>query len=395
MSQDNYTEVTNESWFSRIGGAFKGIIFGFVLFIAAFPLLFWNEGRAVKTYKTLKEGSGTVISVPADKVSPANEGKLVHLSGKAITEATLTDPIFSVSANALKLRREVEMYQWQESSKSETKKKLGGGTETVTEYSYSKVWSGNTVSSSSFKKSGHENPHSMPYHSEELVADNVTLGAFTLPSSLVSKISGSHALPISSELSLPQELEGKVKRHDGGFYLGADPSSPQVGDVRITFETVPPTDVSLAAQQVGSSFAPYQASTGDTIELLQAGTHTAAAMFDKAQSDNKLLTWILRAVGFFLMFAGLGMIFKVLSVLADVLPFLGNVIGAGTGIISFLIAAVLSLITIALAWVVYRPIFGIILLAVAVGLIVLVKGKLGTAKKQTTAAMPPPPPPRS
>ncbi|MCW5200176.1 TMEM43 family protein, partial [Desulfobulbus sp. F1] len=315
--------------------------------------------------------------------------------GKAVTEATLTDPIFAVSANALKLRREVEMYQWQESSKSETKKKLGGSTETVTEYSYSKIWSSHAISSASFKKSGHENPHSMPYHSEELVADNVTLGAFTLPSSLVSKISGSQALPISSELSLPQELEGKAKRHDGGFYLGADPSSPQVGDVRITFETVPPTDVSLAAQQVGSSFAPYQASTGGTIELLQAGTHTAAAMFDKAQSDNKLLTWILRAVGFFLMFAGLGMIFKVLSVLADVLPFLGNVIGAGTGIISFLIAAVLSLITIALAWVVYRPIFGIILLAVAVGLIILVKGKLGTAKKQATAAMPPPPPPRS
>ncbi|WP_339136467.1 MAG: hypothetical protein WGN25_01115 [Candidatus Electrothrix sp. GW3-4] len=58
MSDDSYTEVTNQSWFSRIGGAIKGIIFGFILFIIAFPLLFWNEGRAVKTYKTLKEGGG-------------------------------------------------------------------------------------------------------------------------------------------------------------------------------------------------------------------------------------------------------------------------------------------------------------------------------------------------
>lgn len=124
MSDDSYTEVTNQSWFSRIGGAIKGIIFGFILFIIAFPLLFWNEGRAVKTYKSLKEGSGAVISVLADQVDPNNEGKLVHLSGRASTEETLTDPVFGVSENALRLRRKVEMYQWQEHSESETKKNL-------------------------------------------------------------------------------------------------------------------------------------------------------------------------------------------------------------------------------------------------------------------------------
>ncbi|MCI5157840.1 MAG: hypothetical protein D3906_05255, partial [Candidatus Electrothrix sp. AUS1_2] len=83
MSDDSYTEVTSESWFGRIGGAIKGIIFGFILFLIAFPLLFWNEGRAVKTYKSLKEVSGAVISVLADQVDPNNEGKLVHLSGRA------------------------------------------------------------------------------------------------------------------------------------------------------------------------------------------------------------------------------------------------------------------------------------------------------------------------
>jgi hypothetical protein len=396
MSEDSCTEVTSESWFSRLGGAFKGIIFGFVLFIAAFPLLFWNEGRAVKTYKTLKEGSGAVVSVGADRVDPGNEGKLVHLSGKAVTEATLTDPVFGVTANALKLRREVEMYQWHESSKEETKKKLGGGTETVTTYSYSKVWSKNAISSSGFKKSaGHENPGSLPYESEEQIADKVTLGAFTLSPSLVGMISGTQPLSVGSDIPLPEELAGKAQRHEGGLYLGAAPASPKLGDVRITFSTVPPTDVSLVAQQVGSSFAPYRASTGENIELLQAGTVAAEAMFQKAQSDNANLTWLLRAVGFVLMFAGLGMIFKLLSVLADVLPFLGSIVGAGTGMISFLIAAVLSLITVAVAWIVFRPLLGIILLTAAVGLIVLVKGKLGTAKQQTAAAMPPPLPPRS
>lgn len=393
MSEDSYTEVTEQSWFSRIGGAFKGIIFGLLLFVAAFVLLFWNEGRAVKTYKTLKEGSGAVVSVPADRIDPANQGKLVHVTGKAVTEATLADSIFGVSANALKLRREVEMYQWQEHSKSEEKKKLGGGTETVTTYSYSKEWSGHAINSSSFKKSGHENPGSMPYQHTEQLAQPVTLGAFTLPASLVGKIGGAQQLPVNNNMPLPKELEGRAQRQDGGFYIGDNPASPQIGDVRIRFEIVPQQDISVVAEQSGSTFTPYQTKAGGTVELLQEGIKTAAAMFEKAQHDNAILTWILRAVGFFLMFFGLSMMLKVFSVLADVLPFIGNLVGAGTGIISFLIAAVLSLLTIAVAWIVFRPLLGIGLIAAAAVLAFLIKGKMGKAAPQ--AAMPPPPPPGS
>ena len=69
MSQDSFTEVTNESWFGRIGGAIKGVLVGLVLVAVAFGLLFWNEGRSVKRYKTLQEGSGAVVSVKSDKVA--------------------------------------------------------------------------------------------------------------------------------------------------------------------------------------------------------------------------------------------------------------------------------------------------------------------------------------
>jgi hypothetical protein len=403
MSDDSYTEVTNQSWFSRIGGAIKGIIFGFILFIIAFPLLFWNEGRAVKTYKSLKEGSGAVISVLADQVDPNNEGKLVHLSGRASTEETLTDPVFGVSENALRLRRKVEMYQWQEHSESETKKKLGGGTETVTTYSYSKVWTDKAISSSGFKKSAeHENPGSMPYTSEEQTAKHVTLGAFQLSSSQVRRINRFEPLAVNSDTALPKNLAKSIMRQANGFYLGADPASPQVGDVRIQFESVAPTEVSIVAQQEGSRLRPYHARAGGDIELLQIGEHSAEAMFQKAQTDNKILTWILRTAGFLLMMIGLSMIFKVFSVLADVLPFLGNIVEAGTGFIAFLLAAVLSLITIAIAWIVFRPLLGIILLAVAVGLTVLISTKVRASKAKKTSTfgatggartVPPPPPP--
>ncbi|MBN1269133.1 MAG: TMEM43 family protein [Kiritimatiellae bacterium] len=385
MSNDRITEVTRESWFSRIGGAVKGIVVGFILFAVAFPLLFWNEGRAVKRYKTLKEGSGAVVSVTADTVDPANAGKLVHMAGRADTEATLKDPVFGVSANALRLNRNVEMYQWKESSESKTKKKLGGGTETTRTYTYSKTWSDRLIDSADFKEpTGHQNPGSKPYESTELVAEQVRLGAFMLSPSLVRQISNFEPLPAAGDTELPEALKGKASLHGGGLYLGADPASPQVGDTRISFEVARPTEVSLIAEQAGATFAPYKTKAGGSLEMLETGVHTAEAMFQQAQESNRILTWMLRLAGFVLMLIGLNMMLKLLSVLADVLPILGNIVGAGTGLISFLLAAILSLITIAIAWIVFRPLLGIILIAVAIGLIVAIKSKLkpaGTASQ--------------
>ena len=44
---DEVTEVSYQSWFSRIGGALSGMFVGLFLFVVAFPILFMNEGRAL------------------------------------------------------------------------------------------------------------------------------------------------------------------------------------------------------------------------------------------------------------------------------------------------------------------------------------------------------------
>ena len=117
-----FTEVSEEGWFSRIGSSIKGILFGIIIFIVGFPLLFWNEGRAVRRAQTLAEGRGAVVSVASDKVDSANEGKLVHLTGMAQTDETLTDPEFKISAEkAIRLKRQVQMFQWVEHEETKTK----------------------------------------------------------------------------------------------------------------------------------------------------------------------------------------------------------------------------------------------------------------------------------
>jgi len=381
---DSFTETTSQGWFSRIIGSIKSVLFGLVLFLVSFPLLFWNEGRAVRTAKSLEEGAGVVVSVPADAVDAGKEGKLVHLSGQATTTETLADGEFGVQANAIKLIREVEMYQWDEDKKSETKKKLGGGEETVTTYSYSKEWSDQLIDSSNFKEtSGHENPSQFPIEARQKTASKVTLGAFTLSEPIVSDLDQSETLAVDSA-TLPAAMKDQVKANASGYYRGADPASPAVGDVRITFKVVKPAVISLVARQVRDTFEAYQAQAGDTILLVKYGTLSAQAMFEAAQRENAILTWILRGLGWFLMFLGLTMVFRPIAVFGDVIPLFGTLLGAGIGVFAGLTSIVLSLVTIAVAWIFYRPLLAIALLVVAVGSLALLI-RLGLKKRQAAS----------
>jgi hypothetical protein len=375
---DEFTEVTHQGWLSRIGSSIKGVLFGLLFFIVAFPLLWWNEGRAVTTAKSLKEGAAAVVSVSAEQALNANDGKLVHLTGSATTGESLRDAQFGVSANAIKLKRTVEMYQWEEESRTEEKRKTGGGVDKVTTYSYEKVWAEGVIDSSSFKKpEGHANPASMPYSSSQQTASQVTVGGFVLSDGLVGQINAWQALPVSE---LPAEAPANMKVNNDRFYVGENPASPVIGDLRISFEIVPETTVSVVARQQSGALVAYQTKAGRQLEMLELGMHAADAMFQAAMSRNTMLTWIVRAGGFLLMFIGLAAIFKPFAVVADVVPIVGTILRTGIGFFAFIVALPLTLITIAAAWLVYRPLLGGGLLILAIGLLVV--GRMVGGKKE-------------
>lgn len=382
MSQDSFTETTHTGWFSRIGNSIKGVLLGIVLVIGSGILLFWNEGRSVTQAKTLKEGLAAVVTVPADSVNQANQGKLVHMMGDAKTEETLSDDDFGVSANALKLRRNVEMYQWKEDKTTETKKNVGGSTDEVTTYNYSKTWDSHVIDSSEFKKpTDHENPSQMAYPGQEYQAEKITVGAFRLSEGLIAQVDGYEDIS-ADKTKLPEDLQGQVKPQGGGYYFGADPGSPKVGDLKIAFQMIKPGKVSLIAKQLGDSFEPYQSAAGGEIEMLSMGEHSAQNMFADAESMNTMITWGLRVLGYLLMFGGFAAILGPLSVLADVLPFLGTLVGMGTSFVAGVLAAGISLVIIAIAWFVYRPILAVALLVAAGGVFYLFR-----MRKKNTAPM--------
>ena len=386
MSNDSFTETPSSGWFSRIGNSIKGILFGVVMILVSIVIMFWNEGRAVKARKTLDEGAKTVVSIPADTLDGSKDGTLVYMTGIANTSAQLQDSEFNVTAPALKLRRSVEMYQWEEETKTETKKKLGGSEETTTTYSYEKDWSDKAIDSSKFKKPvGHENP-ALPVEAKTWTASPITVGAYTLSAGLEEQINNFTPVAADAESVAPEMLDGrKVHAEGSGFYLGEDPTIPAVGDARVTHQAALPGDVSLIAKLQGDSFEPFTAKAGGNIEMLETGSHSPESMFETAQAGNRMMTWILRFIGVLMMFFGFSAIFRPLSVIADVLPIAATIVGAGTGLVALLLTIPISLVIIAIAWIFYRPLVGSPLVIVAIAGFVFLIRKLLAARNSRQA----------
>ncbi len=199
------TEVTSTGWFGRIGNAIKGVLFGIVLVLISLALTAWNEKNAVEDIRANKELASKVVTVSSEEVDPTNEDGLVHLNGPAKTEDRVTNPAFGIDENAIRLSWNSEIYQWVEETDTETKKKLGGGEETVTTYSYQKKWVGGPVSSSDFKEAGHDNRGEKRFSNGSSQAKTVTLDAFKLASGMISQMDWSEPYALKA---LPKELEG-------------------------------------------------------------------------------------------------------------------------------------------------------------------------------------------
>ncbi|WPB85888.1 TMEM43 family protein [Sediminicoccus rosea] len=354
----SFTEVTHQSWFQRLGNALVGILFGLILLPVAGFLLFWNEGRAIQTARSLDEGAGVIRTVSPDRPDPAHEGMLVHVVGPTRVARTPRDPDLQVvpPEGTLRLTRTVEMYQWQEQTSSETRTRLGGGQETVTTYSYRRVWAEGRFDSANFRQpDGHQNPQAR-YATRSFNAERVMLGGFQISDTQLNGV------PTETPLSIPG---GNA---DGGRYIGQDPGNPRVGDLRITWRVANPGALSVIGAQMGDGFGPYATRAGDALFMIQPGRVPAAVMFQQAHDENRLFTWLMRLAGLVLMFLGFLVIFNPFRVLADVVPFIGSIVGFGTALLAAVLALVIAPTIMAIGWLFYRPLVGIAILAAGIAL---------------------------
>lgn len=351
------TTTVTRSWLSRLFNSVVGVLIGIVLVIAAFVVLWNNEGRT--DLSTIADDS---VAISATSVDAAHEGKLVAAEGNLRAAAPLGDPDYLAPGAYVALYREVEMYAWVEKRDTDTRRNTGGSETTTTTYTYEKRWVTNPTDSDTFQRpGGHTNPP-LTIDAQDFIAPDVTLGAFTVEPTQLH-------LPAPQEvpLSTPALAEGAEGTVEGEYLFIGDGSlqQPQVGDVRLHFTAVPnDVEVTLFGLQQGEQLVPFV--RGDAT-LYRAFTSDREGAIATLHTEYETMGWIFRIVGFLLMWAGFGAMVGPVSTVLDVLPFLGNASRTVLGVLTFVVAAVLSFITVVISSLFHNPIALVILLLLLVG----------------------------
>src|SRR3954471_6073059 len=132
---DQFVTITRTSWLGNIMNSFVGVLLGIILFLVAFPVLWFNEGRT--NMATVAKAS---VLVDGARVNAQTEGQQVAVAGTLTSNEQLGDTPYLAAGDYVQLDREVEMFAWVEHKSSDTQKEVGGGSTTTTTYTYDKQW---------------------------------------------------------------------------------------------------------------------------------------------------------------------------------------------------------------------------------------------------------------
>ncbi|KAK6629625.1 hypothetical protein RUM43_003442 [Polyplax serrata] len=347
-----------QHWLSTFLGV-VGLGAGIFLIVA-------NEARAVQISKSLAESISLVESInPDDPVDKTNIGKLIYLTGVMTIHEPLTEVDHGISVLAVKLLRQVQMYQWVESQYDTVDDE---GYTVSSNYDYHKEWQTNLINSRFFYNSrDHENPSEFPIKRQTQINENVKIGNYHLGLDLKKKFKD--FVPITSD-ERPERQD--IKLHAGMYYHCQDIWKPQIGDVRLQFfyggqhgqviTVVAELDETL-------TLVPYSIKKGLDISFLRLGTYSLEEMFAFVHSQNKFQTWVLRGAGWLLLYVSCVSLSTLLEIVVSHSRFLQEVLPNSFSSMKMTVSMCLSLFVTAIAWMWYRPVLGVGLIVVTIPLL--------------------------
>lgn len=346
----------------KVKNSVQGVILGIIFLLAGTILIWWNEGNTVKNLKAVDEIQKNVIDIKSDSINPSNDQKLVATNGEInILDESLKDDTFGIQQKSIKLKRIIEIYQWKETEKKDSNDRVT--------YQYEKDWETELIDSSEFHKSGYTNPTYQPYNNETFIAEEVKIGQFYLNKEQKENIPTPTRLEITQGSYLPYGYQLK-----NNYITNAqDINNPNIGDIRISYVYNSYKNISILALQNEDSFADYISSNGVKINRVEEGLLNSNAIIDKIISENKMIKWVFRGLGAILVILGYTFILNLITTATSFIPIIGNIVGTGIALVSFLLGCIHSLIIFTIAWIRFRPIIGICLLIAVVVLIILLK----------------------
>ena len=379
---------------SRVGSACKFVCVGLALSAAALGVLIYQERHAVNLQEYYQHAREIVHEITSDTDATSTFG-LVHITGDASVQvadsssssdsAVLQDNETGiVSDSAIKLLRVAQMWQWVE---SDDLNKNG-------DYTYDLEWFATFQDSNLFIEEHHpNNPSSMPFEDHTFLPSTrvqIMNDQWIISPELLRTLDAYQMLDlkpsqISKDFSDAMKFASVQQEPDGtsALYIPASASEdneqnnatqptrnpaqdPQLGDTRIQYKIVPEQTISIVAlwndtsRQLEAYQEAWMRHSAKPLFLVQSGSASAQQMLDDAWKEEQPHLFILRVSCGVLLYLGLLVLAKPLSILEDLIPQLQDVVGpdfvlhiALIGMAPISVAVVCS--TMALCWLGTHP----------------------------------------
>lgn len=361
---NTFTTSTTIGYGSRIGKSIGGALVGVLLFFGSFVLLYMNEGRT-----DLSKIAETAIELPASGIDVSAEGKLVSGSGMVTSTETLGDDVYLRDGKYLAIDRTVEMYAWVEKKTEKPQTNVGGSETTTTTYDYVMEWTDSPMSSGEMQyPDEHENPI-LSVESGSFVVNRLTVGELD--------VDGTVDLPSTEALTLTNDLvslSGGATLSGNYVFRGTGTmTSPKLGDIRVSYSVLKPGfDGTVFGELFGSEVTKFTNEDGDSLFRVFEGSREEGIVL--LHDEYVTMGWVLRIVGFLMMWIGLTAVLGPIATLLDVLPFLGSTTRFMVGVITFPIALILTIVTVLVSMVLHS------LVALVVVLLLFIGGGIAAAK---------------
>ncbi|CAG9799980.1 unnamed protein product [Chironomus riparius] len=278
---------------------------GIIFFIIGSFILNRNEGRLFKFHSSLNEAYNDAITIKFDNAgyyrerSRDYEDKLVHFTGEIQVHEALGETSYNILVQAVKLRKIVEIYQWQEEY---TENKFELTDESFSRnYYYYQEWSEKLIDSRNFHSLSHQNPRQKSVQSKITIAEKVYIGGFEISDE--AKYMFNTWIEITSDTK-PEDYF--IKMHGNAYYHTEDLFNLQTGDMRIRFQFAGlEGDVyTIVGRFQKGKINPFINKRGRKILLLSKGTLSKEEIFHLEHSAITKDIWFTRFFSFILiMFA--------------------------------------------------------------------------------------------
>lgn len=164
----------------RVGATVGGLL----IILLGIGIIFGGKVYAKGKAQAIADLQQEVVTLEAAKVDPANDGKLIYVSGLLVADVPLSDPQTGLLSQGRALKRKVEMYQWCPGKTTTTKDKNGKKkTETGPP---TEQWQSELMGSKNID--GKTNPSKFPLEASSWDAEIVKLDEFTVPASFLTKL---------------------------------------------------------------------------------------------------------------------------------------------------------------------------------------------------------------